>query len=54
MTNNFALYQVKSGTLFDNVLVSEDPEYAKQMAEETCGKKEDAEKSAISMARNPD
>uniref|UniRef100_A0A6N2M3H9 Calreticulin n=1 Tax=Salix viminalis TaxID=40686 RepID=A0A6N2M3H9_SALVM len=29
------LWQVKSGTLFDNVLVSDDPEYAKQLAEET-------------------
>lgn len=30
--------QVKSGTLFDNVLVSDDPEYAKKFAEETWGK----------------
>lgn len=41
MTNNFVLCQVKSGTLFDNVLVSDDPEYAKQMADETWGKQKD-------------
>jgi len=29
------LWQVKSGTLFDNVLITDDPEYAKQLAEET-------------------
>jgi calreticulin len=26
------LWQVKSGTLFDNILVSDDPEYAKTVA----------------------
>lgn len=31
-------YQVKSGTLFDNVLITDDPEYAKKVAEETWGK----------------
>lgn len=31
-------HQVKSGTLFDNVLITDDPEYAKQVAEETWGK----------------
>uniref|UniRef100_A0A6N2KRR9 Calreticulin n=1 Tax=Salix viminalis TaxID=40686 RepID=A0A6N2KRR9_SALVM len=44
------LWQVKSGTLFDNVLVSDDPEYAKQMAEETWGKQKDAEKAAFEEA----
>ncbi|RHN69968.1 hypothetical protein MtrunA17_Chr3g0130491 [Medicago truncatula] len=29
------LNQVKSGTLFDNVVITDDPEYAKQVAEET-------------------
>lgn len=33
--------QVKSGTLFDNVLVADDPEYAKTLAEETWGKQKD-------------
>ncbi|KAB5524294.1 hypothetical protein DKX38_022043 [Salix brachista] len=44
------LWQVKSGTLFDNVLVSDDPEYAKQMVEETWGKQKDAEKAAFEEA----
>ncbi|KAI5587156.1 hypothetical protein BDE02_05G012400 [Populus trichocarpa] len=44
------LWQVKSGTLFDNVLVSDDPEYAKQLAEETWGKQKDAEKAAFEEA----
>ncbi|KAH1035396.1 hypothetical protein GLYMA_20G098400v4 [Glycine max] len=35
------LWQVKSGTLFDNVLITDDPEYAKQLAEETWGKHKD-------------
>ncbi|KAK9086315.1 hypothetical protein Syun_028709 [Stephania yunnanensis] len=41
------LWQVKSGTMFDNVLVSDDPEYAKKLAEETWGKNKDAEKAAF-------
>ena len=41
VTEDIVLYQVKSGTLFDNVLVSDDPEYAKQLAEETWGKQKD-------------
>ena len=32
------LWQVKSGSLFDNILVTDDPEYAKSFAEETWGK----------------
>lgn len=32
---------MKSGTLFDNVLITDDPEYAKQLAEETWGKQKD-------------
>ncbi|CAN6469116.1 unnamed protein product [Victoria cruziana] len=35
------LWQVKSGTLFDNILVADDPEYAKQFATETWGKLKD-------------
>ncbi|XP_027154991.1 calreticulin-like [Coffea eugenioides] len=41
---------VKSGTLFDNVLVSDDLEYAKKLAEETWGKHKDAEKAAFDEA----
>ncbi|GLJ19026.1 hypothetical protein SUGI_0341340 [Cryptomeria japonica] len=44
------LWQVKSGTLFDNILVSDDPEYAKKLAEETWGKNKDAEKAAFEEA----
>ena len=35
------MLQVKSGTLFDNVLVADDPEYAKKLVEETWGKQKD-------------
>ncbi|GLT50746.1 hypothetical protein SLA2020_242090 [Shorea laevis] len=41
------LWQVKSGTLFNNVLVCDDPEYAKKFAEETWAKNKDAEKAAF-------
>uniref|UniRef100_A0A2P2LPP3 Calreticulin n=1 Tax=Rhizophora mucronata TaxID=61149 RepID=A0A2P2LPP3_RHIMU len=44
------LWQVKSGTLFDNILVADDPEYAKNFAEETWGKHKDAEKAAFEEA----
>ncbi|CAN6308627.1 unnamed protein product [Urochloa humidicola] len=44
------LWQVKSGTLFDNILITDDPEYAKKFAEETWGKHKDAEKSAFDEA----
>jgi len=40
----FDLWQVKSGTIFDNLLVTDDPEYAKKYAEDTWGKNKDAEK----------
>lgn len=42
--------QVKSGTLFDNVLVTDDIDYAKKLAEETWGKNKDAEKAAFEEA----
>ena len=32
---------MKSGTLFDNVLICDDPEYAKQLVEETWAKYKD-------------
>ncbi|KAJ8622293.1 hypothetical protein MRB53_030822 [Persea americana] len=38
---------VKSGTLFDNILICDDPEYAKKFAEETWGKQKDVEKAAF-------
>ncbi|CAF1924364.1 unnamed protein product [Brassica napus] len=41
------LWQVKSGSLFDNVLICDDPDYAKKLAEETWGKLKDAEKAAF-------
>ncbi|KAJ4819213.1 Calreticulin [Rhynchospora pubera] len=44
------LWQVKSGTLFDNFLICDDPEYAKKFAEETWGKNKDAEKAALEEA----
>ncbi|XP_058083861.1 calreticulin-like isoform X2 [Magnolia sinica] len=44
------LWQVISGTLFDNVLICDDPEYAKKLAEETWGKNKDAEKAAFDEA----
>jgi calreticulin len=40
----FDLWQVKSGTIFDNVLVTDDVETAKAFAEETWGATKDAEK----------
>ncbi|XXG80463.1 hypothetical protein AAC387_Pa09g1323 [Persea americana] len=46
------LWQVKSGTLFDNILVCDDPEYAKKLAEETWGKHKDAEKEAFNKSEN--
>ncbi|GLJ06958.1 hypothetical protein SUGI_0053820 [Cryptomeria japonica] len=39
------LWQVKSGTFFDNILVSDDLEYAKKLAEEIRGKKKDGASS---------
>lgn len=36
-----SLCQVKSGTLFDNVLIADDPDYAKKLAEDTWGKHKD-------------
>jgi calreticulin len=35
------LFQVKSGSLFDNVLICDDPDYAKKLADETWGKLKD-------------
>ncbi|RZC92922.1 hypothetical protein C5167_007245 [Papaver somniferum] len=38
---------VKSGTMFDNVLVCDDPDYAKKLTEETWGKQKEGEKAAF-------
>ncbi|MQM08428.1 hypothetical protein Taro_041282 [Colocasia esculenta] len=43
----FELWQVKSGSIFDNILICDDPEYAVKLAEETWGKNIDAEKAAF-------
>ena len=40
------LWQVKAGSLFDNILVTDDLAYAKKLATDTWGKNKDAEKTA--------
>ncbi|XP_045159876.2 calreticulin-like [Mercenaria mercenaria] len=40
----FDLWQVKSGTIFDNVLITDDAAYAEKVGEETWGQTKDAEK----------
>ncbi|KAM7478448.1 hypothetical protein LguiA_026661 [Lonicera macranthoides] len=40
----------QSGTLFDNVLLTDDPAYAKKLAEETWGKHKEVEKAAFEEA----
>jgi len=40
----FDLWQVKSGTIFDNILITNDPAEAKKVGEETWGVTKDAEK----------
>lgn len=40
----FDLWQVKSGTIFDNVLITDSEEYAEKFAADTWGKNKDAEK----------
>ncbi|KAG0542326.1 hypothetical protein BDA96_02G093700 [Sorghum bicolor] len=44
------LWQVKSGTLFDNFIITDDPALAKTFAEETWGKHKEAEKAAFDAA----
>jgi len=41
----FELWQVKAGSIFDNVLVTDDVEYAREFAEKTWGASKDAEKA---------
>jgi len=47
----FELWQVKSGTIFDNILITDDIEYAKKFAEDTWGKMKDSEKEKFDAAR---
>ncbi|ONM52627.1 Calreticulin [Zea mays] len=42
--------KVKSGTLFDNIIITDDPALAKTFAEETWGKHKEAEKAAFDEA----
>ncbi|KAG2626453.1 hypothetical protein PVAP13_3KG354600 [Panicum virgatum] len=44
------LWQVKSGTLFDNIIITDDPALAKKFAEDTWGKHKEAEKAAFDEA----
>ncbi|PKU71641.1 calreticulin [Dendrobium catenatum] len=44
------LWQVRAGTLFDNILICDDPEYAKKVAEETWGEIKYAEKAEFEKA----
>ncbi|VAH54045.1 unnamed protein product [Triticum turgidum subsp. durum] len=44
------LWQVKSGTLFDNILITDDAALAKTFAEETWAKHKEAEKAAFDAA----
>lgn len=45
----FELWQVKSGTLFDNIMVTDDLAAALAFAEETWGKSKDAEKAMLDV-----
>jgi len=42
----FDLWQVKSGTIFDNILLTDDEKYAEEFGNETWGVTKDAEKKA--------
>ncbi|KAG2618233.1 hypothetical protein PVAP13_3NG258256 [Panicum virgatum] len=44
------LWQVKSGTLFDNIIITDDPALAKKFAEDTWAKHKEAEKAAFDEA----
>ncbi|KAL8492483.1 hypothetical protein ACS0TY_023889 [Phlomoides rotata] len=43
--------RVKLGTLFDNILISDNPEYAKKLAEETWGKQNDCRLRRLLLTR---
>ncbi|GJM92311.1 hypothetical protein PR202_ga08773 [Eleusine coracana subsp. coracana] len=44
------VWQVKAGSVFDNILICDDPEYARQVVEETWGANKEAEKEAFEEA----
>ncbi|XP_043723470.1 calreticulin-3 isoform X4 [Telopea speciosissima] len=44
------VWQVKAGSVFDNVLICDDPEYAKQVVEDIWAKNREAEKEAFEEA----
>ncbi|XP_020247024.1 calreticulin-3-like [Asparagus officinalis] len=44
------VWQVKAGSVFDNILICDDPEYAKQVVDETFAKNKEAEKEAFEEA----
>lgn len=46
----FELWQVKSGSIFDNILITDDIEYAAKMGEETWGAMKDGEKAMFDKA----
>ncbi|TVU18468.1 hypothetical protein EJB05_34570, partial [Eragrostis curvula] len=46
----FFYLQVKSGTLFDNIIIADDPVLVKPFAEETWGKHKEVEKAAFDEA----
>eukprot|EP00212_Chloropicon_laureae_P003542 CAMPEP_0197487300 /NCGR_PEP_ID=MMETSP1311-20131121/2321_1 /TAXON_ID=464262 /ORGANISM="Genus nov. species nov., Strain RCC856" /LENGTH=416 /DNA_ID=CAMNT_0043030897 /DNA_START=131 /DNA_END=1381 /DNA_ORIENTATION=+ len=47
----FELWQVKSGSIFDNILVTDDVEYAKEFAESTWGAMKEVEKELFEETR---
>ncbi|XP_042502023.1 calreticulin-3 isoform X2 [Macadamia integrifolia] len=44
------VWQVKAGSVFDNILICDDPEYAKQVVEDIWAKNREAEKEAFEEA----
>jgi len=48
----FELWQVKAGTIFDNILVTDSLDTAKEFAEETWGASKDAEKAAFDKIKD--
>jgi calreticulin len=38
--NAYRLFQVKGGSVFDNILICDDPEYAKQVVDEVFANRE--------------
>ena len=47
----FALSKVKSGTIFDNFLITDDEEYAKEFGDETWGETKGPEKKMKEKVR---